>query len=194
MPAHSRRSCSTAMRSPSTRQGSRSTRRASSSSARSSSADDLREAAVLYRGDLLEGVPGGGEAFEAWLAGERDRVRATLIEALDRLLGCLQRTGLPREALEIATRLLGIDPCREDLHRTLMRLYAAAGRRSVALRQYQTCVAVLQRELGISPEPETTNLYRAIRNGLLTAAGTRSVSTRTERRFPSSGALSRTNA
>jgi tetratricopeptide (TPR) repeat protein len=43
-----------------------------------------------------------------------------------------------------------------------MRLYAAGGRRGAALRQYQACVAVLQRELGVEPEAETQQLYQEI--------------------------------
>jgi DNA-binding SARP family transcriptional activator len=124
----------------------------------------LREAAALYGGDLLEGAPGGGQAFEMWLADERHRLRAILVDVLDRLLADRVRSGSSREAVRIATRLLGIDPCREDVHRTLMRLHAAAGRRAAALRQYRSCVAALRRELDIAPERETTDLYRAIRD------------------------------
>jgi predicted ATPase len=43
-----------------------------------------------------------------------------------------------------------------------MRLYAQAGRRGAALRQYQQCVEVLQRELGVEPEAETRQLYQEI--------------------------------
>jgi tetratricopeptide (TPR) repeat protein len=43
-----------------------------------------------------------------------------------------------------------------------MRLHAKAGQRAAALRQYQTCVEVLQRELGVEPEPETRKIYREL--------------------------------
>ena len=46
-----------------------------------------------------------------------------------------------------------------------MQLYAGAGDRAAAVRQYQECVKVLQAELGIEPEPETTALFEAIRGG-----------------------------
>jgi DNA-binding SARP family transcriptional activator len=130
--------------------------------AASPSVDALPEAVGVYRGDLLEGAPGGGEAFESWLGAERERLRALLVQALDRLLGRQARAGPLLETVAIATRLLDLDPCREDVHRTLMRLYARAGRRSAALRQYRACVATLRRELGVAPEPETMRLHRAI--------------------------------
>src|SRR5262245_60957595 len=43
-----------------------------------------------------------------------------------------------------------------------MRLYARQGRRGEALRQYQLCVGVLQRELRAEPEAETQHLYREL--------------------------------
>src|SRR5262249_29174264 len=47
-------------------------------------------------------------------------------------------------------------------HRALMLLYVSLGRHGAALRQYQSCVTVLERELGIEPEPETRALYQDI--------------------------------
>ena len=43
-----------------------------------------------------------------------------------------------------------------------MRLHAQLGQRAAALRQYQHCVTVLQRELGVEPELETTQLYQQV--------------------------------
>src|SRR5439155_15735890 len=41
---------------------------------------------------------------------------------------------------------------------------AASGDRPAALRQYRRCVAILRRELGVAPLPETTAHYEAIRD------------------------------
>src|SRR5581483_3635359 len=38
-----------------------------------------------------------------------------------------------------------------------------AGQRAAAVRQYQECVRILEAELGVPPEGETTALYEAIR-------------------------------
>src|SRR5262249_58629303 len=65
-------------------------------------------------------------------------------------------------ALQTALRLLALDPLQEPVHRTLMRLYAELGRRGAALRQYQLCVSVLQRELRVEPEAATRQLYQEI--------------------------------
>jgi predicted ATPase len=45
-----------------------------------------------------------------------------------------------------------------------MALYALTEQQAAALRQYEECVQLLQEELGIEPEPETTKLYEAIRS------------------------------
>ena len=45
-----------------------------------------------------------------------------------------------------------------------MALLARSGDRAGAIRQYRACVAVLERELGVAPLAETTELYEAIRD------------------------------
>jgi predicted ATPase len=47
-----------------------------------------------------------------------------------------------------------------------MQLYARQGRRGAALRQYQVCVGVMQRELGVEPEEKTRALYQEILEGV----------------------------
>lgn len=45
----------------------------------------------------------------------------------------------------------------------LMRLFALAGQQAAAIRQYDECVRILNAELNIPPEDETTELYEEIR-------------------------------
>jgi len=124
--------------------------------------DALERAVALYHGDLLEGAAVREAAFEEWLMAERERLRELVLEALARLLAHQRRAGAPDAAIRTAVRLLALDPLQEPVHRTLMRLYAQLGRRGAALRQYQHCVSVLQRELAAAPEAETKRLYREI--------------------------------
>src|SRR5262245_28053042 len=125
--------------------------------------DALAQAATLYRGDLLSGFALDEPPFEEWLVRERERLRELAVEGLARLLAQQKATvGRAEEAVRTALQLLGLDPLQEPVHRALMRLYADGGRRGAALRQYQQCVAVLQRDLGVEPEAETKLLYREI--------------------------------
>ncbi len=122
----------------------------------------LEDAARLYRGDLLEGLAVAAEPFEEWLVAERERLRELVQEALARLLAKQSLAASADAAIRTALRMLRVDPLQEAIHRTLMRLYLRQGRRATALKQYQSCVAVLAKELGVAPEAETRNLYREI--------------------------------
>lgn len=122
----------------------------------------LEQAMQLYRGDLLEGFAVSEPPFEEWLVTERARLRELAVDALAKLLAHQAKLGMVEPAVQTAVRLLGLDPAQEAVHRVLMRLHARQGRRGAALRQYQACVNVLERELGVMPEAETKELYREI--------------------------------
>jgi DNA-binding SARP family transcriptional activator len=122
----------------------------------------LERAASLYRGELLEGLALQEAPFEEWLLAERERLRELALEALAKLLRHQRTTGATEAALQTALRLLALDPLQEPVHRTVMRLYLQLGRRASALRQYQVCIGVLQRELSVEPEATTKQLYLEI--------------------------------
>jgi len=123
----------------------------------------LEQAANLYRGHLLDGLDVRAPAFEDWLRGERERLRQLAVEALSALIDLhLQQDGAAANALFAAMRLLALDPVREDIHRAVMRIYAAQGRHAAALEQYRRCREILRLELGVPPEPETEKVYREI--------------------------------
>jgi DNA-binding SARP family transcriptional activator/predicted ATPase len=122
----------------------------------------LGRAAALYRGELLEGLALQEAPFEEWLSAERERLRELALEALARLLQLQRATGATEAALQTSLRLLALDPLQEAVHRAVMRLYVELGRRASALRQYQTCVGILQRELGVEPEATTKQLYQEV--------------------------------
>ena len=136
--------------------------------------EQLARAAVLYRGDLLEGISSTSCQFEAWLSAERQRLR---MQAMQALVGLLDAAG--REHMDIAIglalRILAIDPLQEEVHRILMRCYAQQGRRPDALRQYDLCRTVLWKEVRAVPEQETERLQREIRH-MFRADTSRSVS------------------
>jgi DNA-binding SARP family transcriptional activator len=134
--------------------------------------ETLGQAVELYRGDLLDGLTLQEPPFEEWLMGERERLRELAIEAHAALIAAQRAAGAVEAALQTGLRLIALDPLQEPVHRTLMRLYAQLGRRPSALHQYQLCVSVLQRELGVEPEEETKQLYREIlrRRAVITEA------------------------
>ncbi len=102
---------------------------------------------------------------------ERARLGELAVDALRRLVERHGKAGRVEPAAHAAARLLAIDPLQEEVHRTLMRLYVRQGRRAAALRQYQACVAILQKELGVEPEAQTKRLYLEILQRAAPAAG-----------------------
>ena len=88
------------------------------------------------------------------------------MQALAALIETLAIDGDYRDAIGYAQRYLAMDELAEDVHRRLIELYALDGNRSAALRQYERCVTVLERELGVSPTPETQAVYRAVLHGV----------------------------
>lgn len=122
----------------------------------------LERAATLYKGDFLAGVRVDETPFEEWRTVERERLHELALEGLVKLLREQVAADRADPAIQTSMRILAMDPLQETVHRTLMRLLAGQGRRAAALRQYQTCVACLLRELSAEPEEETRQLYREI--------------------------------
>ena len=130
--------------------------------AKAGTIEALEQAAALYQGDLLAGLALNEAPFEEWLLGERERLHELALGALARLLAQQRAAGSTEATMDSALRLLALDPLQEPVHRALMRLYTQLGRRGAALRQYQVCVAALERELHTEPESETKALYQEI--------------------------------
>jgi len=130
--------------------------------ANSDDPETLSNCLDLYRGELLDGPQPRGIEYEEWLRDARERMRGIACDTIDRLTGILTDQKRYDEAMDVLRRRLAMDPACEPAHRKLMELLASSGRRSDALRQYQTCVDALERELGAEPSPETQAAYNAI--------------------------------
>jgi DNA-binding SARP family transcriptional activator/pimeloyl-ACP methyl ester carboxylesterase len=133
-----------------------------------SAPEELEQALLAYRGELLDGFGLKEEPFEDWLRVERERLRAMAVTALDKLVAHYAIINDAASCALAATRLLAIEPLREDIHRALMRAYAAQGRINLALKQYDHCRDALQRELKLQPEPETRHLHEELRTRRMT--------------------------
>lgn len=138
--------------------------------------EDLQDAAMLYAGELLEGIGIRDPAFEEWLLFERQRLHDLAVSVLTRLGNATAGlSGIPA-----ARRLLELDPLQEEAHRSIMRRYAEAGETGLALRQYELCREILRRELNAAPSEETEALHREIRlhsKDLLALRGTETART-----------------
>jgi predicted ATPase/DNA-binding SARP family transcriptional activator len=132
--------------------------------------DLLAAAAEIYRGPFLDGlVLPNAEEFEGWLSQERQVWERWYLDVLSALVEGYAATGAYPAAIAAAQRALAIDPLAEELHRRLIELFVQQGDRVAALRQFEQCVLLLERELGVEPLPATRHAYEAVR--ALTAAG-----------------------
>ncbi len=129
---------------------------------------EARERAVqLHRGPFMAGFGlRDSAAFDDWQSLQSGRLARELGAVLDLLTAELARQGDLQRAVRHATARLALDQLHEPAHHQLMDLYARSGDRGAALAQYRECVRVLHRELGVSPLESTTELYRAIREGV----------------------------
>lgn len=130
----------------------------------------MEQGAALYQGEFLNGLslPDCPE-FEEWLEVRRQHMLQQALALSDRLRHHCETAGQLDRALTHARRILEWDAWNEAAHRHVMRLLALSGRATAALAHYETCRWTLERELGLTPEPETQHLYALIQNGSLAA-------------------------
>lgn len=126
----------------------------------------LAAAVALYQGPFLDGFHvADAEAFDEWLQGERERFGLLAIQAFNEVVAASAHEGRFLEGLNYATRLLNLDPLREESYRHLMLLLALDGQTSAALGYYRACQKLLRTELGVAPDAATEALYQRILAG-----------------------------
>jgi DNA-binding SARP family transcriptional activator/tetratricopeptide (TPR) repeat protein len=126
---------------------------------------DLEAAAALARGPFLAGFAlRDSPAFDDWQAGRAIRVERTVSALFDRLGAARAADGDAAGAIEAARRRVELDPLDEPGQRRLIELLTEADDRAGAIRQYRLLVALFDRELGVAPLRETTDLYESIRD------------------------------
>jgi len=89
-----------------------------------------------FENPLLEDLTGLDPAFDRWLADERNRINRTAV-ALGEAILAEQRD--PGALLDLAGRLLAIDPGHEGIWRAVIRCHAELGDLSAARQAYEQC-------------------------------------------------------
>jgi len=120
----------------------------------------LEDAISLYRGDLL------ADCYDDLIFPEREKLRELYMADLALLIDNYRLQRHYAQAIALTSRLLAIDPLRENVVRLLMTLHYEAGDRSGALKAYAVFRQRLQGELAIEPMPETLALAETIRRDL----------------------------
>ncbi len=116
----------------------------------------LQMALDLYKGDLLP------SCYDDWIGPERERLRQAAAKVCQHLIYLREERREYPAALDIARRLLQLDPLNEAPYASLMRLHALNNDRVAALRVYHDCVTILQRELEVEPGEEVQAAYKSL--------------------------------
>ena len=114
----------------------------------------------LLDGELLEDLDGIDPAFDAWLAGERERLMDRARVLAEQMLREKSDT---EASILAAQQLLAIDRAHEGAWRALMRAYAARGERGMAIQAYERCRSVLADQMDAHPSEETQRVAAEIR-------------------------------
>lgn len=121
-------------------------------------AEELYQIAIdLYHDDFLSSMDAD------WVVKRREDLRAIYTDALIGLARIYVRRGEKEAALGLFLRASASSPKREDLTRSIMTLYAELGKPDVALETFENLEDILQKELGVSPDPQTQELADEIR-------------------------------
>lgn len=116
-----------------------------------------REALELYHGTYLP-----NRLYEDWSSDERERLQVLTLGTY-MTLGELLLKNNPMESIRLAQLALQIDAAWEDAYRIQMAAYFQKGNRPMAIKTFQQCEKVLDREFGIEPLPETQRLLQKIK-------------------------------
>ena len=142
-----------------------------------------RRRPALARGPFLAGFAiRDSPDFDDWQAARAPASNTSSATSLDRLAAARSDGGDPAGAIEAARRRVDLDPLDEAGQRRVMDLLARSGDRTGAIRQYRSLVALFDRELGVAPLRETTDLYDAIREDRLEVAAVSAPATVSARR------------
>ena len=106
-------------------------------------------AIAQYRGEVLPGV------YDDWLLEIRSVLERQCVDLCDLVCATRARQGDLTGAAEAARRRIQLQPLEEVGYRNLMQLQADLGDRAGAVSTYHHCASVLERELGVVPDPAT---------------------------------------
>lgn len=95
---------------------------------------------------------------DEWLTVDRERLRQLQLHVLEAQAERLLRMDAYGLALEWALAAMNAEPLRESAHRAVIRIHLAEGNHTEAVRSYDRCVELFDRELGVAPSGLTTAL------------------------------------
>ena len=115
--------------------------------------DDRRLLALAV--DALDLLPGW---YEEWICVERERLRTTVLAAIDAIAVRLRRMGRCAEAIDAALVAVTADPLRDSSQAALITAHLGEGNLGEARRAYAAYRRVLHAEFGVEPPERLARL------------------------------------
>lgn len=125
------------------------------------SIEKLEQLSSLYRGDFMEqSTLTENELFFEWLCNKREIFHRYQLIVLGRLIEKYTEKADYDLALHHAHRFITLDPLDESGYHRLIELLASSGKNTKAIEAYNNLSHLLNMELGIRPNDESTELIR----------------------------------
>ena len=112
----------------------------------------------LYGGDFLE-----EDRFEAWILPLRQKYQDLYKEAICKRAELYFERRHYDRSIDMYKKINVIDPCDEQAHRRRMTCHARLGQNHLAMRQFNSCVEALARDLDLAPDEQTVDLFERVR-------------------------------
>lgn len=120
--------------------------------------EEYQKAIELRAGEFLDEF-----RYEDWATLERTRLKEMYLETLENAATLFAAQRCFVEAVKHLRMAIAEDKLRESAYIELMRFLWQDGKRSEALRTYESLKDVLAQQLDVEPDPEATKLYHTIR-------------------------------
>ena len=117
----------------------------------------------LYQGEFLQGfLVKDAEAFEQWMFQQRDHYKDVYINGLHRRIRICMKEQAYQQGENYSKQLIAAEAFDEEAYRVLMKIYGAQGQYNKGMEIFHRLVEILERELSISPDIKTIDVYETL--------------------------------
>ncbi len=117
----------------------------------------LEKAMDMYKGPFLS-----QDELMPWMVSQRDRLKTTFLQAVERLCNDLESADSYERAASWYNRGLAVESFPEELYQSLMLCLEKLERKTEAISIYRQCKKNLESSFGIAPSPGTETIYKSI--------------------------------
>jgi DNA-binding SARP family transcriptional activator len=117
----------------------------------------LEKGLALYKGDYMP-----DRRYQDWSIEERERLQVLYLRGGEKLAKLYQQEQRYEASIHWCEQILEKDCCWEEAYRLLMLCHSTLSNRNQAIKWYQKCCRVLERELGVKPMAATTRMYESL--------------------------------